>query len=39
MSGGKGLRRKIIDGDHYLFYFYLLRLKGKIVKNNLYQRT
>ena len=29
IKGGIGLQQKNIDGDRYLSYFYLLRLKGE----------
>ena len=39
MKGGIGLRRKISAFDHYLSYFYLLRLKEKNVKSDACWRT
>jgi len=32
MKGGIGLRRKMIDGDCYLSFFYLLRLRRNLFK-------
>ena len=40
IKGGKGLRRKIFDGDCYESYFYRLRLyKETIITDDAYRRT